>query len=443
MTNRAATPASVREGEQTEFWLLDHAPILGGAERFVLKLAAAAAARDPQIRCVMVCPEESELAAHSRAAGIEVRVADLPAISPPSPRAPAAVLAMNRLLAGADLSTILIANSARAQAYVAAALGFSRRRHLVVNLAHEQETAARGIARATLRHCGTVVTIGANAARAYERALPGVDVHKINNMLDDSELESAASARARSLRLGVLARMIPEKGIIELLDEVAASSEHWSTLAIGAPPQDRDYEARVEARIAELGLSDRVKLHGAVLDVPAFLDAADVLVVPSTGCEGQPTTIIEALARGLSVLVREPILSDDFGGMPVRAYRDTGDFGSALAALRPRSVSVEDMRRRFGPDQAIEGLLAATRERRSRRSQRARSTIRSRTRSTASLRAPSASSAASRALRRGEEITPARLLASVADGSSSPSNGQGRSRPVTSRKTVGTPSTHA
>jgi glycosyltransferase involved in cell wall biosynthesis len=344
---------------QPELWFLDHAPILGGAERFALKLAVAASARDPAIRCVMVCPEQSELAARSRAAGFEVCHADFPTVSPPSPRAPAAIVALHRLVAEMPRSAILVANSARAQAYAAAAGLLSRDRRPIVNLAHEQDTAGRRVARATLRRGGTLVAIGANAARAYERALPGMHVHKINNVLDEIELESAALARARAVRLAVLARMIPEKGILELLDEAAACSELWSTLAIGAPPQNLAYEARVSARIAELGLTGRVRLLGAVADVPGFLDLADVLVVPSTGREGQPTAIIEALARGLAVLVREPILSDDFGGMPVRAYRDASDFGAALIALRPWLAPVEDMRRRFGVDQAINGLLAA------------------------------------------------------------------------------------
>jgi glycosyltransferase involved in cell wall biosynthesis len=342
-------------------WFLDHAPILGGAERFALKLAVAASARDPAIRCVMVCPEQSELAARSRAAGFEVRHAEFPAVSPPSPRAPGAIVALHRLLSGMPSGAIVVANSARAQAYAAAASLLSRDTRPIVNLAHEQDTAGRWVARATLRRGGSLVAIGANAARAYERALPGVHVHKINNVLDEVELESAALARARAMRLAVLARMIPEKGILELLDEAAACSELWSTLAIGAPPQDLAYEARVHTRVAQLGLTGRVRLLGTVTDVPGFLDMADVLVVPSTGHEGQPTAIIEALARGLAVLVREPILSDDFGGMPVRAYRGADDFGSALIALRPWLAPVEDMRRRFGVDQAIDGLLAAAR----------------------------------------------------------------------------------
>jgi glycosyltransferase involved in cell wall biosynthesis len=345
--------------EIPELWFIDHAPILGGAERFALKLAASASLRSPAMRCVMVCPSDSELASRSRAAGFDVCHADFPSVSPPSRRAPAAVLALRRLITAAPSSAVFIANSARAQAYAAAAGLLSHDGRAVVNVAHEQDTAARRVARATLRHGATVVAIGANTARTYERALPGVTVHKINNVLDEHELESAFRARARAARLAVLTRMIPEKGILELLDEAAANAEHWSTLSIGAQPQDRAYEAQVKARIDELGLSGRARVVGAIADVPSFLDAADVLVVPSTGCEGQPTAIIEALARGLPVLVRAPMLSDDFGGMPVHGYRDARDFGAALSALRPSLASVEDMRRRFGADQAIDGLLSA------------------------------------------------------------------------------------
>lgn len=38
------------------------------------------------------------------------------------------------------------------------------------------------------------------------------------------------------------------------------------------------------------------------------------------------------------------------------------DFGSALAALCASPAAVADIRRRFGADQAIEGLSAAARE---------------------------------------------------------------------------------
>jgi glycosyltransferase involved in cell wall biosynthesis len=350
---------SGRRRERAELWFLDDARIHGGGQRFALKLAIGASMRDPPIRCVMVCPGGSELASRSRDAGFEVRHSDYPAVAPPSPRSPAAIFALRRALAAAPRDAIIVANSPRTQAYAAAVRLLSPTMAPIVNVAHEQETAGRPVAMATLRHSGPVVAIGANTAGAYKRALPGVSVRRINNVLDEIQLESASHARARAVRLAVLARMIPEKGILELLDEAAVCSDSWSTLAIGAPPQDRAYETRVRDRIDELGLNGRTHLCGEITDVAGFIDAADVLVVPSTGCEGQPTTIIEALARGIPALVREPILSEDFGGFAVRPYHDASDFGTALRALRPFSASLEDMRRRFGADQAIDGLLAA------------------------------------------------------------------------------------
>jgi glycosyltransferase involved in cell wall biosynthesis len=291
-------------------------------------------------------------------AGFDVRGAYFPSVSPPSMQAPAAVLALRRLLAQAPASAIIVANSARAQAYAAAARLFSTDKHHYVNVAHEPDTAARRAARVTLRKSGVLVAIGGNTMRVYERALPGA-VLKINNVLDDLQLQSAAGARARAVRLGVLTRMVPEKGVLELLDEVAANLESWSTLAIGALPQSDEYEAHVIGRVAELGLGDRVRLLGAVKDVEGFLDTVDVLVVPSTSGEAQPTAIIEALARGLPVLVREWMFCDDYGGLPVYTYRDGDDFGAALVALRPPFASVTEIRRRFGAEQAIDGLLAA------------------------------------------------------------------------------------
>jgi glycosyltransferase involved in cell wall biosynthesis len=344
---------------RAELWFIDDARIYGGGQRFAFKLAAAAIAREPAIHPVMVCPADSELAARSRESGFEVRDACFPSVAPPSPRALGAILALRRTLARAPANAVFVANSPRTQAYAAAVRLLEHDLRPVVNVAHEQDTAGRLVARVTLRHTGRVVAIGSNSASVYQRALPEIQVRRINNVLDSAELESATQARARRLRLAVLARMIPEKGILELLEEAAACAEHWSTLMVGAPPQDDAYEARVRERIAQLGLDGRARLLGEVSDVDAFLDSADVLVVPSTGYEGQPTAIIEALARGLPVLVREPILSEDFGGLPVLGYRNASDFGTVLNTLRPSLVSVEEMRRRFGADQAIDGLLLA------------------------------------------------------------------------------------
>ena len=54
--------------------------------------------------------------------------------------------------------------------------------------------------------------------------------------------------------VGVLTRLIPEKGVLELVEELAACGS-WSTARIAGRAQDPGYAARVQGRIDALGLA--------------------------------------------------------------------------------------------------------------------------------------------------------------------------------------------
>jgi hypothetical protein len=69
--------------------------------------------------------------------------------------------------------------------------------------------------------------------------------------------------------------------------------------------------------------------------------------------------ILEALARGLQVVVREPMFSADYAGLPVVPYRDGTDFAAALARLSGAPAVLGEVERRFGAEQAFAALLAA------------------------------------------------------------------------------------
>ncbi len=279
-------------------------------------------------------------------------------------RWPGGIRDMARVLREARSSgALVVANTARAQAFAAAARPGVRDAPPVVNLVHEQDTAARRSAKAVLGRVGRVVAVGANTAAAYERALPGRRIGRLNNFLDPDELDRAAAQRvprtaARPPVVGVLARLIPEKGLVELVEELASCPDDWSALRIGGGAQDPAYAERLAAAIDRLGLGDRVELLGHVAELPEFFAAADVLVVPSTGHEGQPTAILEALAHGLPVVVRAPIWSPDFAGLPVSRYATGEELGQALR-LRPEPAPADELQRRFGPQQALDALVAA------------------------------------------------------------------------------------
>jgi glycosyltransferase involved in cell wall biosynthesis len=346
------------DGRIRELWILHHATIFGGADRFVLKLARHALAGGLRVR--MVCEPDSELARRVEPMRIEVVPVSYYAFRPPPLlRAPATLHSLHRLLRAASPGVAVVASGPRPQAYGA----WSRPGVGLVHLAHEQDTALRRSARLVLPRTGTVVAVGSNSARAYEEAL-GVPVLAVNNILDAEELADGAEARTREPRrdglpprLGTLVRLIPEKGVVELVDELAAWPDSWTELCVGALPQDASYASAVEERIAVHGLKERVQLLGPVSDLPRFLDEVDVLVVPSTGREGQPTTILEALAHGRGVMLRRPVWSEDYAGLPVSAYSDERDFGPALGGLSPEAAPLAELERRFGPAQALDGVL--------------------------------------------------------------------------------------
>lgn len=72
---------------------------------------------------------------------------------------------------------------------------------------------------------------------------------------------------------------------------------------------DGDLRPQIEQLIDELGIRDRVVLHGMQSNVHPYLQDADMFVLPST-YEGNPMTIIEAMGTGL------PIVATRVGGIP-------------------------------------------------------------------------------------------------------------------------------
>jgi glycosyltransferase involved in cell wall biosynthesis len=192
-------------------------------------------------------------------------------------------------------------------------------------------------------------------------------VHESNNFLMEEEI-----ARFEALRperhgpseppvLGALARMIPEKGLVELVEELSASSVRplWKRLVVAAFPQDDAYERRLRARIAQLGLEAVVELAGP-RPATEVLVGVDALLVPSTGYEAQPTVIIEALAAGVPVIVRASLWSSAYEDLPMLAYHSSADLAAALEQLPLAPADPAAIVARFGPESFMAALEAAS-----------------------------------------------------------------------------------
>ena len=219
---------------------------------------------------------------------------------------------------------------------------------------HEEDSARRPSARFAYRRFGSLLVIGETAAAAYRERLLGLEVATANNFLlaEDSarfmELRPTRSAATCAAVLGVLGHMIPEKGLLELVEELSDSSLRplWRQLiAVAAFPQDEAYERGLRARIHELGLEDAVRPRGRVPRTK-LLVGVDALVVPSTGNETSPTVIIE-VAACVPVIVR----SCRCGRLPTRGcrcsatVREPRSAGARAPTALPGRAS--DDRRRF------------------------------------------------------------------------------------------------
>ncbi len=120
------------------------------------------------------------------------------------------------------------------------------------------------------------------------------------------------------LKLGYFGRLAANKGLSVLLSAWSTVGEKLlATLDIyGQGPEKAVLERQIEA----LQLSSHVKLWGEYPDGEAFrrlLTSCHGLVLPSTGSEGLPLILLEAMSCGL------PFLATGIGGIPDAAHNNS------------------------------------------------------------------------------------------------------------------------
>ena len=102
----------------------------------------------------------------------------------------------------------------------------------------------------------------------------------------------------------------PRKGLIELIEAFSLAKDRLPAgtrlLLVGAPLFHRDdlYLAKLNERVAELGLEDRICLSGASPDVPGVLRSADLLIL-NAYAEPFGLVLVEAASSGTAILATE------------------------------------------------------------------------------------------------------------------------------------------
>jgi glycosyltransferase involved in cell wall biosynthesis len=198
------------------------------------------------------------------------------------------------------------------------------------------------VERLLLDAASSVIVTSATTLRAVAAA--GVDPARIRAVLPGRDrLGERAEPPLPSVdgvvRLLFLGSITPRKGVLALIDAMAAVASRATLTLIGPADRDLAYASAVRAAIARSPARDRIRVTGALPDaeVAAALAAHDLFVLPSLH-EGFGIAIAEALAHGLGVI------STTAGAIPevVRDGREAllvppGD-QRALAAALVRAV---------------------------------------------------------------------------------------------------------
>ena len=124
-------------------------------------------------------------------------------------------------------------------------------------------------------------------------------------------LDDIVSGRKQNWRFACIARVVPIKGIIELIDSVAhlvrMGYTNFTVDVLGPTDHIPEYYRRCVAYAEKIGVSDRVVFRGTV-KVRDVIHDYDALVLASFN-EGQPIVVLESMACGL------PVVGTNVGGM--------------------------------------------------------------------------------------------------------------------------------
>ncbi len=126
-----------------------------------------------------------------------------------------------------------------------------------------------------------------------------------------AQLDRRAAGPGQTWRLVYIARVVPIKGLMDLIDSIALLADRGVTNialdVLGPTEHVPEYFEACRDKIAAMGLQDKIIFRGTV-KVRELLGDYDLLVLPSYN-EGQPIVVLEAMTAGI------PTVGTEVGGM--------------------------------------------------------------------------------------------------------------------------------
>ena len=147
---------------------------------------------------------------------------------------------------------------------------------------------------------------------------------------DEQLFTPLPSRPPRPFTVGFVGRLVPEKGVDQLLTALQCLHADWRLEVVGGGTQ----QAELLQQVDRLGLSERVQFVGQVpsLAMPSLYQRLDVLVLPSltrpNWKEQFGRVLIEAMASGV------PVIGSDSGAIP----NVIGDAGLIFPENQPTAL---------------------------------------------------------------------------------------------------------
>jgi len=133
----------------------------------------------------------------------------------------------------------------------------------------------------------------------------GIDVL---NFRSRNESHQVGSTDQSKMRIGVVGRLVPEKGFHYFLHaarEILNRYPKTEILIVGDGPQ----RAELESLVRDFGIGSQVVFVGVTDNMRSVYSSVDMVVLPSLN-EGLPLVLLEALAAG------KPVVATNVGGIP-------------------------------------------------------------------------------------------------------------------------------
>ncbi|MCC6581599.1 MAG: glycosyltransferase family 4 protein [Phycisphaeraceae bacterium] len=149
----------------------------------------------------------------------------------------------------------------------------------------------------------------------------GIDADEYSRARDIAAAKASLQLPGDRIAIGVVGRLSVEKGVdraVRVLPALLKLNPNVELMLIGDGPQ----RGQLEQLARELNITDRVRFLGWQKQTKPFLEAMDLLLLPSL-TEGLPNAVLEAMA------MRVPVVATDVGA--VRDLLDRGQCGRIVS----------------------------------------------------------------------------------------------------------------